>query len=305
MNLGRAKLILIFAFIGLNLFLAYHLFWPDFGRLTNVAVTAEDLGAMESMLAEYNYILGTTVERSIKTSDFIIVSSDQVFLKTLLERYLRQGARFDRTEDTTYYHLEDETVTVYANGLIHVHFREGAYPLDIPSGSDERTLRNAVKEFLSAHAFLPEGINYDYLEKYGDGEFILYYHRVYNDMPVYSSRFKVIITDSEVEALEIYWLEPTERYPARNITVISAADALQGLIRTIGPSAEKRQIEQIELGFFSGEYDAEKWEIPPVWRIRFDDRSHFYINAFTGNIEQDSVIPDQISDKERSLWKNL
>jgi len=43
MNLGRAKSILIIAFVGLNIFLGYYLFWPDFGRLTQVAITAEEL----------------------------------------------------------------------------------------------------------------------------------------------------------------------------------------------------------------------------------------------------------------------
>ncbi|NLA26320.1 MAG: hypothetical protein GX878_02885, partial [Firmicutes bacterium] len=40
-----------------------------------------------------------------------------------------------------------------------------------------------------------------------------------------------------------------------------------------------------ELGFYSRDYDAEEWEVPPVWRFLFEDGEISYINAFTGNLE--------------------
>jgi hypothetical protein len=57
-------------------------------------------------------------------------------------------------------------------------------------------------------------------------------------------------------------------------------------------------ITSITLGYFSGEIDAEKWEISPVWRIVMQNEQVYYINAFTGNLEQDSIIPDQLSKIE-------
>ncbi|MDZ4133647.1 MAG: hypothetical protein U1E11_10990, partial [Dethiobacteria bacterium] len=71
MNLGRAKLILIVAFFGLNLFLGYQLFWPDFGRLTRVAVTTEELRIAEGMLNKSNYFLAASLDRSVQTIDFL------------------------------------------------------------------------------------------------------------------------------------------------------------------------------------------------------------------------------------------
>jgi hypothetical protein len=45
-------------------------------------------------------------------------------------------------------------------------------------------------------------------------------------------------------------------------------------------------IIDFSLGYYSQEYDAERWEIPPVWRIRLDNGEVYYINAFTGNLER-------------------
>jgi len=82
--------------------------------------------------------------------------------------------------------------------------------------------------------------------------------------------------------------------PARETEVISPTEALTNLVKELGPSDEPRQIIQVNLGYFSGEYDAEKWEMPPVWRVVLDDEQYYYVNAFTGNLEQDIIIPRQL-----------
>ena len=44
-------------------------------------------------------------------------------------------------------------------------------------------------------------------------------------------------------------------------------------------------IVDFSLGYYTREYDAQRWEIPPVWRIRLNNGEIYYINAFTGNPE--------------------
>ncbi len=67
--------------------------------------------------------------------------------------------------------------------------------------------------------------------------------------------------------------------------VISAAEAVCRVVREIGPSLQPRRIVQVSLGFYSQEYNAERWEVPPVWRIMLDRGETYYINALTGNRE--------------------
>ncbi len=294
MNLGRAKSILIIAFAGLNLFLGYHLFWPDFGRMTRVAVTAEDLQATEVMLSENNYFLQTTLSRSVHVSDFLTVEPARSFQGEVLQEFIKKGAHVVESDNATAYRADNETAVVYSSGLIRVIYEPGVRLVEDAAGIEAHRLTELVDNFIEEEKLMPEGAVFDYMEKSDAGFINFNYYQVYQEMPIYAGQLKVILEAGEVNIIEIYWLNPVDRLPLREMKVISAAEALQNLVDRLGPSPVPRDIEAIKLGYFSGEYDAEKWEIPPVWRIELDGNDRHYINAFTGNIEQDTIIPEQL-----------
>lgn len=293
MNLGKAKTILIIAFAGLNLFLGYHLFWPDFGRLTKVAVTGEDVRLTETMLNDNNYFLSASIDRSVQWSDFITVTPAADFQQQLLMKFIAEGASLNESGSARIYKSETETAIIHPSGLVRVFFEPPQFLVENAISLEERELKDLVESFLLEKSLLPAGINFDYLEKSQPGKVICHYYQVEGEDPIFAGQLKVVIASDHVTIVEIYWLNPVERVPSREMELISVTEALTNLVNELGPSPEERKIEQISLGYFSGEYDAEKWEIPPVWRITFDDKKHFYINAFTGNIEQDIVFPDQ------------
>ncbi len=294
MNLGQAKLILIVAFTGLNLFLGYHLFWPDFGRLTEVAVTAEQLRETELKLEENNYYLEAQVNRSQLSSDFITVSPSWEARYALLYQLIKTGVQIERIDHMTYYYADDMLVTIHNSGLIQLFYHERA-SLEIDSTDfNEADLVESVIDFLADKDLLPEGLTFDYIEEISEDRIAIRFNQHLEGIPIFSSQLKVILDENKITALEIYWLDPAERIPRREMEVISSAEALNNLVSELGPSAEKRYITNIDLGYYSGEYDAEKWEVPPVWRIVFDNKQYYYINAFTGNLEKDTVIPDQL-----------
>ncbi len=295
MNLGRAKTILIIAFAGLNLFLGYQLFWPDFGKLTNVAVTAEELRQTESVLNENNYYLETTIDRAVKTSDFLTVSPARDIRKEILSKLIEEGAQIEGSESTTLYRTEEKVAVVHTSGLLQLLYNPGIYLVEDAARLDENELRDLVEQFLSTKIKMPEGIQFDYLERNTSESVILHYYHVLDGVPIFASQLRVIAGLDYVKALEIYWLKPVERAPVREMQVISATEALTNLVEELGPSTEPRQIIQIELGYYSGEYEAEIWEIPPVWRIALDGREYYYINAFTGNMEQNAMVPVKLS----------
>lgn len=292
MNLGRAKLILIIAFAGLNLFLGYHLFWPDFGRLTSVAVTVDELHATEVILNDNNYYLETAIDRSAHSSDFLTVSPAQDLQGKILQDFVKKEARVVVSENATVYRAEEETAVVYPSGLIRIIYEPGVFLAEDTLNLEERRLVELVETHLVEEQLIPEGIAFDYLVKRDVGFVTLNYYQVYEETPVYSGKLQVTVDSDKLTAVEIYWLEPIDGLPRREMEVISAADALKNLVGELGFSPEPKAVKEIKLGYFSGEYDAEKWEIPPVWRIMLDKNEFYYINAFTGNIEQDIVIPE-------------
>jgi len=294
LNLGQAKLILIIAFTGLNVFLGYQLFWPDFGRLTEVAITAEQLRETELKLEENNYYLETQVNRSQLTSDFITVAPSWEIRQELLYQLIKTGVQIERIEHMTYYNADDMLAIIHTSGLIQLFYHEKVH-LEIEDGDlNETDLAENVKNYLAEQKLLPESLTFDYMEEKSEDSLVLKFYQQLDDTPIFSSQLKVILEDNKIAALEIYWLDPSERIPKRDMEVISSAEALNNLVSELGPSAEKRYIMKIDLGYYSGEYDAEKWEVPPVWRIVFDNKQYYYINAFTGNLEKDTIIPDQL-----------
>jgi regulatory protein YycI of two-component signal transduction system YycFG len=293
MNLGRAKLILVIAFAALNLFLGYHLFWPDFGRLTRVAVSAEELRLTEQMLAENNYRLEVPINRAIQTIDFLTVSQSLAVQRAVLLRFLREGARISQAEEANYYYIDGETAVIHASGLITIRFNPPILLGENLINWEPREIRNVVDAFLAANQLHFDGLSFDYLEKDDPSTIVVYYNQIIDDVPVFAGQLKVIMVEDKIQSVDLYWLEPAERDPAREIRVISAAEALSNLIYELGPAAELQLISKVELGYYSGDYDAEKWEIPPVWRILINGQ-HYYINAFTGNLEQEIIIPEQL-----------
>ncbi len=293
MNLNKAKTILIIAFAGLNLFLGYYLFWPDFGKLTQVAVTADDLRLTETILNDNNYFLTANIDRSVQFSDFITVAPAAKFQQQLLMKYIDDGASISESGNARVYRTDTEVALVYPSGLVRIHFEPGIVLADNLLDMETKELTEKLEAFLRDNNLMPEGIRFDYLEKSESGRIVFHYYQVAGDLFIYASQLKVITVSDQLSVVEIYWLEPVERIPSREMELISATEALTSFVNELGPSPEERTIEQMKLGFFSGEYDAEKWEIPPVWRIVLNDNKHFYINAFTGNIEQDIIFPDQ------------
>jgi regulatory protein YycI of two-component signal transduction system YycFG len=293
MNLGRAKIILIIAFAALNLFLGYHLFWPDFGRLTRVAVSAEELRLTEQLLAENNYQLEAPINRAVQTIDFLTVSQSLAVQRAVLLRFLRQGARISQAEEANYYYIEGETAIIHASGLITIRYNPPILLGENLYSREQREIRNLVDSFLAANQLDLDGLNFDYLEKDDPSTIVVYYNQIIDGALVFAGQLKVTIVDDKIQSVDLYWLEPAERDPAREIRVISAAEALSNLVFELGPAAEQRMINKVELGYYSGDYDAEKWEIPPVWRILINGQ-HYYINAFTGNLEQEIIIPEQL-----------
>ena len=294
MNLGRAKSILIIAFTGLNIFLGYHLFWPDFGRLTTVAVTAEDIQETEAFLNENNYFLATPLDRSVKVGDFLTVAPAVSFQGDILQLFIKKGARIVEAENATAYEVDNKTAYVYPGGLIRITFEPALKFSDNGNELDEQQLKDKLESFINEELKMPEGIAYDRMEITDSEKIVLKYHRSFEETPVFASNLQAYLESGDLDLIEIFWLDPVERVPPREMEVISATDALTNLVDLLGPSDEPLDIKDIELGYFSAEYEAEKWEIPPVWRIQLGENTYHYVNAFTGNIEQDTFMPEQL-----------
>jgi regulatory protein YycI of two-component signal transduction system YycFG len=286
LNLGRAKIVLIYAFLGLNICLGYHLFWPNVGKYTQTAVTAADLQQAQIYLAENNYFLETEVSRSAQQGAFLTVMPAQQLLTEVVSLYQNDAVILE-VNGTTYYRTSGRELIVHPSGLIQLEFLPGLFAAEQSYSLEDRDLSRLVQPLLQEHFVLPEQARFDYVERALRDRLVLHFYQQLDGIPLFAGYLKVFLERDRIVGVELYWLDLLEGPREGEMEVISATDALIKLVEELGPSSQPRDIVKAELGYFSREYNAEMWEIPPVWRILMGDGTAYYVNAFTGNLETD------------------
>ncbi len=286
MNLGRAKTVLIYAFLGLNIFLGYHLFWSNVGKFTQPAVTAADLQQVQNYLVENNYYLMTEVNRSAQQSAFLTVTPGQHLLEEVIAVYHNEAV-IQEDNGFIYYRTPGRELTVHPSGLIQLEFQPGLFAAEQSASLEDRELSRLVQQLLRENFILPDHARFDYIDRDLAGRLVLHFYQELGGIPLFAGYLKVLMERDRILSVELYWLDLMEWSREREMEVIPATDALTKLVEELGPSPQPRNIVKAELGYFSREYNAEMWEVPPVWRILMEDGSAYYVNAFTGNLETD------------------
>jgi regulatory protein YycI of two-component signal transduction system YycFG len=285
-NLGRAKTALIYAFLGLNIFLSYHLLLPFMDRFNQVAVSSADYENARSYLEQNNYILEAEIIRSAQVSTFLTVAPAQQIRDEL--RSLFSGASVVSEENkTSVYRLTDRELTVRPEGPLRIDFKPGLFLEAQSETPEDQELSGLVLQLLGENMVVPDEVRYNYIKREQDGRKIIHYYQDIGGTPLYAGYMNVFIEGDRIVSVELYWLELIDWPQEGEIEVIPATEALIRLVEELGPSPNPRQIIKVDLGYYSREYNAEKWEIPPVWRILLGDGGVYYINAFTGNLEAD------------------
>ncbi len=307
MNFSRALNVLILAFLGLNLFLVYHIYLPDL-RLFAGSVTREEKQRLENNLQEYNYELNTELPSQTLKSSFLTVKPLHLDPSRLKQKYFREteGVEALHREEANrvVYRCEQEgELIIYENGFYRflVENKEGKE--DTEEGSKETTVpeeemhrekaREIAENFLKERGVKPQDAKYDIVKEYGPGNYgVVYYQKMpETNIPVYS-QFIVEIKGQRVTKIESYWLNKLEYQKDREMEVIPVTAALVRLLEELGPGSRTRSIERVGLGYYNPVYDSrqeyrvEKWEIPPVWRVVMENGEVYYLNAFTGNLEE-------------------
>lgn len=288
MNLDRAKTILIIAFLGLNIFLGYHLLAQEADRLPLKVVSATDLQEAEEHLAEKNYYLHTSLPLWAQKSAFITVSPHRAMQKDLVNRWEKEWTRTAYHGGVTVYLGKEAELSIYPTGLVELVYKNG---LEIPNKTArpaEEDLLRRVEAALRQNGFNLEAVRFDYMEVL-DRSLIIHYYQVYDNKPLFSGYLTVLVSANRIEAVELYLLDPSVQAEdqEQEMVVIPVTEALHALAEGLEKSPRRRRIIKAELGYFSLEYDAEMWEVPPVWRFLTDDNTAFYVNAFTGILEMD------------------
>ncbi|RJX26741.1 MAG: hypothetical protein C4554_05430 [Dethiobacter sp.] len=295
MDLSRAKTVLICTFLILNIFLYYQILQDEGRGNTGLFGRKEEMSRLESALQEANLFLETPLPRGGVRLAYLVVKPWHFKPEDIIvalwgvlgyeEKAFPAGngeSRFvgSNEDNVTVYHFGEYKLLVSKEGSVTLkRTREEKLQENYSLEESEQ----AVREFTGRLSFLNSFI-YDYSQKKEKGT-IFNYRQEYEGFPLYAGYLQLLMKGKVPLMFSLYRLEPVG-FAEQKREIIPPSTALLRFMEAYKGGKEKRGIVEFSLGFYSHEYDAERWEIPPVWRIRLNNGEVYYINAFTGILEQ-------------------
>ncbi len=287
MNISKAKSVMIVVFLALNFFLIIQLLEPGWGSFEEV-IYREERQRAESMLAANNYRLDAHIPSRAEKSFFLTVMTPDKDIEAIKARFFNGGKpKEQETEEGVLLTYEGATLKVHKSGLISYRPRVEEPAVDSSDegdGGEQDAYKRAFAFLEKRELLFQEPYRYEILKNPLGGYSVVFYQE-YNDVPLFSGYARVNIDEGAVTGAWFYRHRIVGMQDRQEMEIIPATMALMRLMEEVGRSESEKLISRIEPGFYSREYDAEQWEIPPVWRVSLEDGTNYFINAFTGNIE--------------------
>ena len=300
MNLGRAKSILILTFLALNLFLFYQLWQGQwYGGFTSFR-REEEITRMELALENAGLSLQVNLPKGTLPMAYMlvepwlfdpyalineiwgIIEDPQTPLPSItIINNEGSGMDVESEKPSTDFSFGDDHLRLSQNGLAVIRLEIGGRAEKSGRENIDEYLRE-IRESVGKLSFY-QGFISDYIVQ-EENEIISYSIQEYENYPLYTRYPSILFTDHEAIMMQFYRLDIIGFGEQKREIIPSTTALLRFLERYEGTDAPAG-ITGFTLGYYAHEYDAERWEIPPVWRIRLSSGEIYYINAFTGNPE--------------------
>ncbi len=298
MELSRAKTVLIFAFLFLNIFLFYHL-WQEEGESIFAFGQEEEYFQLEEALESANLEMDVPLPRSGKRVGHLVVKPWQIQRGEAVQAVWNAlDFHVDSSSESIEEHepdleeerviisrhsIEDYQLIIRNEGIINLKRSSKTPPEDARDNASQEDIEKAADDFVQSIPFLQD-YELDYVQE-GDKWLLLNYRQLFDDNPLYAGYLQLSMDGLEPTGFYLYRLQPVG-YAEQEREVIPPSTALLRFLESYSGAGRKKSIVDFSLGYYSQEYDAERWEIPPVWRIRLNNGEVYYINAFTGQLER-------------------
>ncbi len=285
MDLSRAKVVLIFAFLALNFYLAAQIWRKPEISYPYSSISAQEVEEVKNLLEEQGYYLKTDLPRHAQRAALLSVNAAAADKDDFLNAFFPGGqARFIKQEDNLsggLYFFKGETLEFGKNGQVIYRYPNVVSEEDI----EEEDLKWLGEEFLRQKGVLPEDARFDAVYPTWSEEEEVSFYQEFEGVPIYGSYINLHFKAGHVVEMSYYWLEPLE-FKEESPLVIPATQALLSFLDVQGRAVlGERDITDVSLGYYTKEYDAQKWDALPVWRVVLSNGKKVYVNAYSGEIE--------------------
>jgi regulatory protein YycI of two-component signal transduction system YycFG len=251
---SRAKTILIWAFLFLDLFLGYQVYASRMQHWQNAESVDGSKWEIELYLQQLNITLAAEVPKETPEMRNLNVEV--------------QGLNMFALQDIPGIKVSLEKMALAAKLEPPMRVRGEMTPAEL--------LRQLQPRMLHAN-------EYTFDPSQSGGQRLVYLQQ-YDKLPLFVAPLEVYFENGAIHSYRQTYFHIRSQGSGRQ--VISAYTALRSLVekQIIAPG---EKIENVQLGYY-GYYDADIQVLAPVWRVIHDGKLH-YVNAFTGAIERPVV----------------
>jgi regulatory protein YycI of two-component signal transduction system YycFG len=277
LDLAKVKTVLIVAFLSLNIFLAYKLWFVPQSLQQGEVLSSEQIAETAELLQKHGFELVQGLPKQIPRMSLLhVVRSPQKpeeWADIFLDEPTRQKHRLG---DKTIFWVGESIVEVMDNGKV-------TFITGLP-GTGEESSRTVAERFLRDLGLWQPDFKLDLAVPWREKGYNYRFVQTYQGFPLFFSTINVYVNSGTVQLVEIEQALAVD-FSDKDVMVISAQKALEVFVKEAANFPSKRIID-ISLGYYSQHYDANSWESAPVWRVATADGQAVYINAFTGEIEK-------------------
>ncbi|MGD8190527.1 two-component system regulatory protein YycI [Brevibacillus ginsengisoli] len=252
MDWSKAKTVLIWAFLLLDMFLGYQVYASRTQHWMDHEVNSGQASDVESYLASKQITLQVEVPQETREMNYINV--EYLGFDSLMAK-----------------EMPGQQITLEKNGLVS----KFVPPIPAPDRKNpDEFLRQINQKIMYSNQYRQD-------IRLLQGNKMLFW-QIYDGIPVYVAPLEIYLKNDMAIGYRQTYVQIRNQGAGRQ--VISAYTALRSLVdKELIQSGEK--ITDVELGYFGHEYDADLQVLAPVWRFIHNGKIHF-VNGFTGAIEQ-------------------
>lgn len=280
MDWKKAVKILIVSFIVINVAFLVNLYIRK--HPTAKQATKDEVYDVEEILDSRGIKLKTEIPEDRRPQCFLEVEHESID-KDLYANLFFEGEIPQKRQDPdkTTYIKGQRQLDIANSGVITYSDKK-----DEQDGKEDITENEAVEyaeKFIKRHGGLPkDAVMNNIIRDEETGDYHIEYVREHDGYLLVNSYIKVIVNSNQVKNFERCWLIPLEYYGEEKdivspfSAVLKAADEKQGL----------KTVTFIKQGFYSKLYNANSWQMAPIWIIGFEDGERYYVNSYTGQLEK-------------------
>ncbi|HHX77937.1 MAG TPA: hypothetical protein GX697_06295, partial [Firmicutes bacterium] len=271
-----------------NLYLTVQIIWrkPEI-TYPYSSISAQEVEEVKALLEEQGYYLETNLPRHAQRAALLSVNAAVADKDGFLNAFFPDGqAQYIMQENSLrggLFYYKGKTLEFTNNGQVIYRFPNAVSEEDI--NLEEEDLKWLGEEFLRQNGVLPEDARFDGVYPTWSEEEVVSFYQEFEGVPVYGSYINLYVRAGHVVEMNYYWLEPLG-FKEESPLVIPATQALLSFLEAQGRAVlGERDITDVSLGYYTIEYDAQKWDAVPVWRIVLSNGRKVYVNAYSGEIE--------------------